>query len=461
MTSAHNAWTPGDLSALGREGISISVDASQRAEASGDFGNLVKGESLAVVYPRDAREVESVIRFANARKLCFTARGGGRSSGGQSVARRAPTLSLARLDRVGRVDSDRGLVTCEPGARWRPVVEATLAEGWIPKVVPLNLDLTVGGTLSVGGIGSTSHRFGTAAANVVAVEAVTGAGAPASSVDDEGLLAATMAGLGRCAVLTSATLALRRAPSHVYTIYLLYDELEPWLADLRLLREERRFDHADGFCTGSLQGLRTTPTGRRPLTRWFYGMHLSLEHDAGAKPDPDALLAGLRHRWLVHQEDNAMEAFVARADARLDIMARTGSSALPHPWLEFLVPVEKLTELLTPVLDALPPALGDGHRVAMLAPEPQPPLFTVPPGRDTAIFAVLPMGVPPPLLAGVLPALRGVNQMLLAAGAKRYLAGWLELDEAGWRNHYGDRFAAWQEAKRRYDPCGVLSAACF
>jgi FAD/FMN-containing dehydrogenase len=46
----------------------------------------------------------------------------------------------------------------------------------LPAVVPLNLDLTVGGTVSAGGIGATSHTHGPVVSNVSEITAVTGSG---------------------------------------------------------------------------------------------------------------------------------------------------------------------------------------------------------------------------------------------------------------------------------------------
>lgn len=460
MSTPRADWTGAGLQELTASGLSVSVEATTRAAASTDFGGICRGESVAVASPRTVEEVAFAVGFAAARGLSFTARGTGRSSGGQSVAQKGLTLDLSRLDHVGRADMLAKTLTCGPGARWRAVVDETLRHGLIPTVLPLNLDLTVAGTLSVGGFGSNSHRYGTAASHVAALQAVTGNGDLVDSAHDPGLLAVTLGGLGRCAVITSVTLALRAAPAAVRTFYLLYDEIEPWLSDLREFRDGR-FDHMDGFCSSSVQGMRNVGAVRRPFARWFYGLHVSLEHAAGAAPEAEVALAGLHHRWVVHQEDNAPGAFAARADPRFEMMSRMGAFTQAHPWLECFVPSAALPELLPRVLAVLPLALGDGHRVAPLASAAQPPFLLTPEGVEASVFAVLPAGVAPALLPEVLPALRAANEMLIQAGGKRYLAGWLELDQAGWKAHYGDRYEDWLEAKRRYDPARVLGGMCF
>jgi cytokinin dehydrogenase len=67
-------------------------------------------------------------------------------------------------------------IACGAGATWRAVLARTLPRGLVPRVVPSHLDPTVGGTISVGGIGSTSHRFGAAASNIDALTVVVGSG---------------------------------------------------------------------------------------------------------------------------------------------------------------------------------------------------------------------------------------------------------------------------------------------
>jgi cytokinin dehydrogenase len=460
---ARSSWTREELRALAAEGIVVNLDPASRVAASADFGNIVRGRAAGLACPRNAEQIEQALLFANRRGLSFALRGLGRSSGGQSVGRDSVTLELSRLDHVGAIDVSARVVKCEPGARWRAVLDATMARGLVPQVMPGNLDLTVGGTLSVGGMGMATPRFGLAASNVVALEAISGDGRRLSSArGDEALSDVVLGGLGRCAVITSVTLRLRPTRPKVRTFFLLYDALEPWLSDLRLLRDEGRFDYLDSFCSASIQGMRHGPSGGRPFAKWFYGLHAALEHDEGAPPDADSALAGLHHRWMVHEEESDTVAFAARADPRFEMMARSGASAQAHPWLECFIPVAAIPKLMPSLLEALPLSLGDGHRLVLLSPDaPRPRLLMTPPDRELAVFTVCPMGVAPALLDDTLLALRRVNDMLLSAGGKRYLAGWLEMSEAGWRAHYGDRYQEWVEAKRRFDPGGVLDAACF
>jgi FAD/FMN-containing dehydrogenase len=51
-------------------------------------------------------------------------------------------------------------VVVDAGAKWSEVLAATLPQGLTPPVLTDYLELSVGGTLVVGGIGGTTSRYG-------------------------------------------------------------------------------------------------------------------------------------------------------------------------------------------------------------------------------------------------------------------------------------------------------------
>jgi cytokinin dehydrogenase len=358
------------------------------------------------------------------------------------------------------VDADGRRVEVAAGTSFRTLAEATLPAGLLPEAMPLNLDLTVGGVLSAGGIGSTAHRFGLVAGTVESVEVVTGTGevVRASAAEEPGLFAAVLGGLGRCGVITSAVLRLRPAGPRVRTAYLLYDDPAQWVADQRLLVERGGADQLEAMCSAAVQGFAAGPGGRRPLAHWLYGVHITAEGDGGVEPDLDGLSPW---RVLLVDEDSTLS-FLARYDGRFAAMRATGTWDQPHPWFECLLPGDQAAALVPEVLAALPLSLGDGHRLLWVDPAGLPPLVARPEGEPVAAFAVLPTGVPEAVLPAVLDGLGRVWELLDAAGAKRYLSGYLgSPDEAWWRRHFGPRYDQWAGAKAAYDPDGVFCSALF
>jgi len=459
--SSHSSWSESAINDLQRRGVSVLRDGESRRVAAGDWGRMVVGSPRAVVVPRTTDEVEQVMLFANERRLPVTLRGIGHSQGGQSVAVDAITLDLSRLDRVFALSESQAAVSCEPGARFRAVAARSLEAGLVPRVMPAYVDLTVGGTLSVGGVGTSCHRYGPIVANVAELDVVTGNGRRVTcspQVEPE-LFHATLGGLGRCGVIVRASLGLRRLKPHLRTFYLLYDDIRQWVTDQRGLVAGGQCDYLEGFCSASVQGTRKGPHGRRPFVHWFYGLYVSFEHDPGSPPHQDVALSGLKPYRVLYVEDDETTAWAARFEARYELMHRSGSWDQSHPVLECFLPADRVADVLPAVLDALPMTLGDGHRVLMVNRNGLPNALAVPSG-DLAVLAVLPSGVPRPLLDDALKGIQKAHEILLAAGGKRYLSGWLgTLDTAAWRRHYGEYYDAWVAAKRSFDPNGTLCSS--
>jgi FAD/FMN-containing dehydrogenase len=61
-------------------------------------------------------------------------------------------------------------------AKWSDVLRATLVRGKTPPVLTEYLELSVGDTLIVGGVGAATSAFGVQSDNVIDMEVVTGKG---------------------------------------------------------------------------------------------------------------------------------------------------------------------------------------------------------------------------------------------------------------------------------------------
>jgi len=126
--------------------------------------------------------------------------------------------------------------------------DGNAAPGLAPAGLPDFLDLTVGGTLVVGGVGAGIRWFGVAADNAVALRVVTGTGEElaCSPRENPDLFDAVRAGLGQVGVITRATVGLVPAPRDVRRFLLSYPDLPTMLGDQRLLARDDRFDAVQG-----------------------------------------------------------------------------------------------------------------------------------------------------------------------------------------------------------------------
>jgi len=178
-----------------------------------DFGGSAVGAPREVVRPTSAGEVASTLLRADGRTPVVP-RGRGHSTDGRSLTG-GISIDMRGLATVHEVRD--ACVSVDAGATWREVLEATLPHGRTPPVLTDYLDLTVGGTLSAGGVGGTSHVHGTQAGNVAELEVVTPDGriARCSPSLDRRLFDAVRGGSGRHGIITRAVLRLVPAPRDV------------------------------------------------------------------------------------------------------------------------------------------------------------------------------------------------------------------------------------------------------
>jgi len=444
---------------LAREisGDVLTDDAARDAVAT-DFGRIVTRRPQAVVRPASAEDTARVLKFAARNFLPVSTRGGGHSQTGQSLSSQI-VLDTTSLSQVARVTGDT--VTVQAGIKWRSLVEHLAPQNLSPPVLTNNLDVTVGGTLSMGGLGVASWRHGTQADNVLELEVVTGAGeiVRCSPHENADLFDAARCGVGQFGVITEAVLKVRQHAPSFRSFYLLYDDLRALLGDLKTVMDDARFDYLESWCVPCPQGFKNVGGQRQPFAQWFFPLHATIEVGEGAKPAAAEKLAGLKFYKLVHTEDGEIGEFFARLDYLFALWKRGGFWDYAHPWMECVLPWQTTPMYIGQVLANLPPqALVGGHVLLWPArgTASRAPLFMRPQADHLMGFGILP-AVPPALVNEVLPRLNMASQASSMMGGKRYLSGWINFDHAAWKAHYGEKWAAVVAAKQKYDPHGILN----
>ncbi|CAD6339171.1 unnamed protein product [Miscanthus lutarioriparius] len=134
------------------------------------------------------------------------------------------------------------------------------------------LHITVGGTLSNGGIGGQAFRHGPQISNVHELDVVTGTGEMISCSPDKNsyLFFAALGGLGQFGVITRARIAFEPAPKRVLWVRLAYADVQSFTGDQELLISKRSAGDSGGFdyIEGQVQLNRILTEGRR-LSSFF------------------------------------------------------------------------------------------------------------------------------------------------------------------------------------------------
>jgi FAD/FMN-containing dehydrogenase len=152
----------------------LRFDNEARAAAADDFGHIVHKTPEGALLPGSAQDVATTIRWASELGHTIVPQGQRHSVYGRAQVSDGIVIDMSRLHTVHAVWDDR--VVVDAGAKWSEVLAATLPQGLTPPVLTGYLELSVGGTLVVGGVGDTTSRYGVQSDNVLELDVVTGAG---------------------------------------------------------------------------------------------------------------------------------------------------------------------------------------------------------------------------------------------------------------------------------------------
>lgn len=431
------------------------------AGVSFDFGRLVQKVPRVVVRPRDVHEVARVVAFAYQRDMAITPHAGGNSFGGQSLSDGGICLDLRQLRALGPIRPEAGWFEADAGVRWFEVVEATLALGVIPPVLPSYLRTTVGGTHSAAGFGAASFCRGAQIDHCLELEVVLYSGEVVRCNLDENpeLFQRVLGGYGQFGVITRVRHRLRRFLPHSRTYFLLYDDLPSLLSDQARLVAEGRVDAIDASIQSCYVGHRQQGGRPAPLHVHLYPMTVTVEADELRDAEDQRVLKGLNfHRW-VYSEDlrTAEHTLIGRTEERL------ASAKVAHIFTDVFVPWSSLERfVLATQRHVLPNIVNVEHlllwpiqRAVVTRPMVQLP-------EEAMLMGIgLYCRVPQANAAATLAVAQGFVDLAMQMGGRYYLAGSVRFDAARLKAHFGDAWPGVVEAKQRFDPKGLLNPGFF
>jgi cytokinin dehydrogenase len=463
------SWIPAGARAASRAAPvprldgTLEMSPAALAAFSGDFGRLVTGTPTAVLRPGSVKDIAKMVKYARRNGLTIAMNGQSGTDGeleshsnfGQALVPGGIAIDARGLSTIHRLAGNCADV--DAGVTWAELTDAAAAIGRTPPMLTDFVHLSIGGTLSVGGTGGTMQKVGAQVDTVQSLEVVTGEGkhVECSRRKNAALFDAVLAGAGQCAIIVRAKLALVPAQTQALVFNLFYDDLATYLADQLTVLADGRFSYQEGQIV------------RRPDdTGWRYMLEAASYFTPPAVPDQGALLAGL--------SDNRSEAVIAtvpypdwvrRVDPAVVALKAGGFWAQPHAWVSLFVPASRAAEFATFVTSQLtPPDLGAGLAIyfPFATNRLTRPLLVVPRGEPAAFQLSLlrfPFPFPgQPSNEAMLAQNRAFFDKAVELGGTRYIIGAVpNMTPADWQRHYGPVFPAFQAAKARFDPDGVLT----
>jgi FAD/FMN-containing dehydrogenases len=168
----------GQLEALAqRVGQQNVLTGAEAAPYMTDWRGRYSGDALAVVKPGSVQELADVVKWCAANKVAMVPQGGNTGLCGGATPDKsgsAVVISLTRLNKIRKIDTDNDTMVVEAGCILQSVQQAAREAG---RLFPLSLaaegSCTLGGNLATNAGGTQVLRYGNARELVLGLEVVT------------------------------------------------------------------------------------------------------------------------------------------------------------------------------------------------------------------------------------------------------------------------------------------------
>ncbi|CAN6441785.1 unnamed protein product [Victoria cruziana] len=467
------------------------MDSHAIARASTDFGRMHRSKPAAVFRPPSVNSISAFVQlsYESLDPFPVTPKGHAHSIRGQAQAAHGVVIEMMSLksdaaehengNSFGCSSEEKCYIDAGGGDLWIDVLRKTLKHGLAPRSWTDYLYLTVGGTLSSGGISGQSFRHGPQISNVLEMDVVTGKGETltCSKTNHSELFNAALGGLGQFGIITRARIVLEKAPKMVRWVRLLYSDFSDFTRDQRLLisvhggvEENEGFDYVEGFVmmhadkNGGSSNWRSSSFQFPHHIATNNTIHYCLEickyySDRSAKHHIDealkSLVSELRYMpGTMTSKDVTYMTFLNRVRHGEIKLRSRGLWNVPHPWLCLFVPASRILEFHDVVFKGI---LSRNNTSG--------PLLVYPMKRsrwDDRMSAVIPKEEVFYSVGLLRSAVRDwefyeeQNREILRAcerrklGVKMYLPYYTE--EREWRRHFGEKWTTFLARKLRFDP---------
>ncbi len=455
----------------------VRTDPASLELAELDFGKVHRRRPSVVVRPATARDVATMVAFCRRERIPCAARGAAHSAGAQMQTEGGIVLDMTSLSAILDVSDDA--LVCEAGAMWRAVLEAAVAIGRTPPVVTDWLEVTVGGTLSMGGFGFMSFHAGTQMDHLLELDVVTGTGelVTCSPTQHRNLFDLVRGTHGQFGIITRVKMSLQPAPRSVRMIQCAYGNLRTMLHDFMRLSRSTEVDLIHAFAAQKTEAsicTKMNSTDRMALDpaavthalqtvpgNWVYNLELCNLVPGDRWLDASTLqhLPGLVDEWELSWDE-----FCFRLPP-LIIEERVRGEA-PHPEITLFLPFSEAPDFLDQEFQRLHPKRDIGNGPVLFFPLRRsrigPPLMRVPASEDYSMFWGLLRRADPPTASRIAEQVadnEAIYRRAVVRGAVRYTCDTVPDDDEFWRAHFGPRWPHMVRMKRQFDPEGILDAS--
>ena len=468
------------------------------SQSSTDFGLTVYSKPKAVLKPKNINDVVLSIKMAQNLGNQISPRGTlvSHCAGGQAQADCGLILDMTGLNQI-IFSEDNLSVRVGAGTTWDKLIKESLKRQMVPPVITDYQHLSVGGTLSTGGIGFQSHQSGLQINHVTELQVVTGAGnvVHCSKSIHRDLFDHCRGGFGQFGIITEAVIPLRKAPKRISVTKLFYHQgsVREFIKDIDNLVTNGYFEFIHAFIKPSLvkevknlvgnasyndssQEFKSAIENGEANNRSVFYLEIAKCLDSDNTNDRISSftnnLAGIEGEIFSEYLDYF--SYISRDPPVIEINNEFGN--IPHPSSAVTIEKDRADKLIEYYLKHI----NWNHGEILLIPiRPDAtvsngidiPMFPMPEvdSDSSVVFFILFLGSVIPNskinLKKVLDEAEAIFRHAIELGAKRYsydTVTSLVKGEQSWKEHFGKK--QWHNicrAKQKYDPFHILGPGIY
>lgn len=455
------AWVPsggtsGHLKHVPHLDGELLMDPTSLAAAARDVGNIISETPRAVLRPGSARDIQKMVRFCRRHRIDVAARGQGHTTYGQAQVEGGLVVDMGTLNTIHSIDDTSAEL--DAGATWRQLIETTVPMGLTVPALTGYINLSIGGTLSVGGISATYNQ-GAQVDRVRELEVVTGRGdlVRCSERHHRDLFEGLLAGLGQLGIITRAVVDLVPAPPFARVYIMNYTDNATFFADFRTLLDRSEFDDIANLWMPDASG------------GFSYQLNAAKLFDPASPPNDAHLVRGLNFDpGSLAINDAPYLDYALRVDVVIDFFRSIGLfDDVQHPWFDVFLADSEVEQYVGDVIPALTPEdVGPTGFMLLFAQKRSKltrPFLRIPDGSDDWVYlfdiltAAPTPGPNPAFVEQMLDRNRTLFDKARDVGGTRYPISAIPFSRSDWVRQYGRDYLRFARLKRRYDPQGILA----
>ena len=433
----------------------IIKDSLLLEEYRTDFGKMIRKEPRVVVIPVDEEDVINTFKIASEFEVPVSIRGAGHSCFGQSLSDGGILLVNSSSNCDFTIKNDT--ITVSSKTQWLKLEQKLNRLNLTSPVLTDYLELTVGGTLSVGGYGLRSFQYGGQVDNIIDMELILPEGSKirCSARENFDIFRYALCGLGQLGLINKVRFKPINYKRITVVFYIFCRTINEFISYSRTILEseiKQEIDHFSAY--------------------WAYGgfiFEIGKSFEDENKVEYNALSRKIDKHFKFYKKSTFYDYHFNIHKARKNWVEQYGFSH--HLWEDYIFDIRQLKEFLfqTITIDMIDKYQNILPVLYILACDckktkniPFSPTYG---NEDKIVYGV---GFYYMVKIGDTNNLRIAKKQLeenmyncLNLGGRPYLYGWHGLSEHQKNYLYRNDYVKLKELKKKYDPNNIINPGVF